>query len=101
MNSKCRKAIVKKWRSKFVHLSQMARDTLERLNQADRRQIPANTVPSAWPLRLLGAALIGTAASQGLLLSLVSWPSWHDPRQRRVPTGIASLARAPARLANC
>ncbi|MBU2157969.1 MAG: ubiquinone biosynthesis regulatory protein kinase UbiB [Gammaproteobacteria bacterium] len=58
------------------HLSQIARETLERLNQqpASRQQQPA---PSRqWPVRLLGAALIGGAASQGLLLSLVAWPSW-------------------------
>ncbi|MDZ4336193.1 MAG: hypothetical protein U1A62_21225, partial [Pseudomonas sp.] len=29
-----------------------------------------------WPARLLGAALIGGAAIQGLALSLIAWPSW-------------------------
>ena len=59
------------------HLSQMARDTLERLNQ----QPPAASNGESanlhqWPVRLLGALLIGGAASQGLTLSLLVWPSW-------------------------
>ncbi|UTW09570.1 ubiquinone biosynthesis regulatory protein kinase UbiB [Pseudomonas benzenivorans] len=58
------------------HLSQMARDTLERLNQ----QQPVVRVESAdnrqWPIRLLGALLIAGAAAQGLTLSLPAWPSW-------------------------
>jgi ubiquinone biosynthesis protein len=57
------------------HLSQIARDTLERLNQPAPAQAPA--VPSRqWPGRLIGAALIGGAASQGLLLTLATWPAW-------------------------
>lgn len=58
------------------HLSQIARDALERLNQ----QQPVSQVQPAttrqWPARLLGAALIGGAVSQGLVLSLLAWPSW-------------------------
>lgn len=58
------------------HLSQMARDTLERLNQ---QPIGTPVTPRAspqWPVRLLGAVLIGGAATQGLALSLLAWPSW-------------------------
>ena len=58
------------------HLSQMARDTLERLS------LPAST-PAApvtgnghWPLRLLGAGLIAGGVSQGVALSLLAWPAW-------------------------
>ncbi|MDH1264096.1 ubiquinone biosynthesis regulatory protein kinase UbiB [Pseudomonas sp. GD03944] len=58
------------------HLSQMARDTLERLNQ----QAPARQEPDSrretWPVRLLGAALIGGAASQGLALNVLDWTNW-------------------------
>ncbi|MDP3814974.1 MAG: ubiquinone biosynthesis regulatory protein kinase UbiB, partial [Pseudomonas sp.] len=58
------------------HLSQIARDALERLNQ----QAPASQAQPAptrhWPARLLGAVLIGGAVSQGLALSLLVWPSW-------------------------
>jgi ubiquinone biosynthesis protein len=58
------------------HLSQIARDTLERLNQqsADRQEQPAPN--RQWPARLLGAALIGGAATQGLMLDWLAWPSW-------------------------
>ena len=58
------------------HLSQIARETLERLNQqpAPRQQQPANT--RQWPARLLGAALIAGAVSQGLTLTVLAWPSW-------------------------
>jgi ubiquinone biosynthesis protein len=58
------------------HLSQMARDTLERLNQQGQQPVVAAVVQRHWPAQLLGAALIGGAASQGLLLSLPAWPSW-------------------------
>jgi ubiquinone biosynthesis protein len=57
------------------HLSQIARETLERLNQqpAQRQEQPA---AQQWPARLLGAALIAGAVSQGLTLTLLAWPSW-------------------------
>lgn len=58
------------------HLSQIARETLERLNQQPAARQQAPTPRHQWPARLLGAALIGGAASQGLLLSVVAWPSW-------------------------
>ncbi|WP_079203444.1 ubiquinone biosynthesis regulatory protein kinase UbiB [Pseudomonas sp. CC6-YY-74] len=58
------------------HLSQMARDTLERLNQQPRGNPTASSSKAHWPARLLGAVLIGGAATQGLLLSLAAWPSW-------------------------
>ncbi len=58
------------------HLSQIARETLERLNQqpTQRQQQPA--VDHRWPARLLGAALIAGAVTQGLVISLIAWPSW-------------------------
>jgi ubiquinone biosynthesis protein len=58
------------------HLAQMARETLERLS------LPTVTGPApsptavAWPSRLLGAVLIAGAVSQGLSLTLVTWPGW-------------------------
>ncbi|CAE6949346.1 ubiquinone biosynthesis protein UbiB [Pseudomonas marincola] len=58
------------------HLSQMARDTLDRLNQ---QQVAAPVTPPSrygWASRLLGAALIAGAVTQGLSLSLQVWPSW-------------------------
>ena len=58
------------------HLSQMARDTLDRLNQ---QQVAAPVTPQSrygWASRLLGAALIAGAVTQGLSLSLLVWPSW-------------------------
>ncbi|MAB98960.1 MAG: ubiquinone biosynthesis regulatory protein kinase UbiB, partial [Pseudomonadaceae bacterium] len=58
------------------HLSQMARDTLDRLNQ---QQVAAPVTPPSrygWASRLLGAALIAGAVTQGLSLSLLVWPSW-------------------------
>jgi ubiquinone biosynthesis protein len=58
------------------HLSQMARDTLERLNQQPQSNPSASRSTAHWPGRLLGALLIGGAATQGLLLSLAAWPSW-------------------------
>jgi ubiquinone biosynthesis protein len=58
------------------HLSQIARETLERLNQQPTNSSPTPAASHQWPARLLGAALIGGAASQGLLLSLIAWPSW-------------------------
>ena len=58
------------------HLSQMARDTLERLNQQGQQPAVTPVVQRHWPAQLLGTALIGGAVSQGLLLSLLAWPSW-------------------------
>ncbi|MFP6850578.1 MAG: ubiquinone biosynthesis regulatory protein kinase UbiB [Pseudomonas sp.] len=58
------------------HLSQIARETLERLNQQPNKSQQAPAISRQWPARLLGAALIGAAASQGLALSLIVWPSW-------------------------
>ncbi len=58
------------------HLSQMARDTLERLSHQQPAQ-PAKVVQAGqWPLRLLGALLVAGAASQGLAMTLPAWPNW-------------------------
>jgi ubiquinone biosynthesis protein len=57
------------------HLSQMARQTLERLNVPSISAAPA-AAPMAWPGRLLGALLIAGAVSQGLTLTLLTWPAW-------------------------
>ena len=58
------------------HLSQMARDTLERLN-LPRPAAPVEAVQgSAWPLRLLGAALVAGGVSQGLVLAPAAWAAW-------------------------
>src|SRR3990167_3630053 len=58
------------------HLSQIARDTLERLNQQPAARAAEPGLSRQWPARLLGAVLIGGAVSQGLALSLLLWPSW-------------------------
>ncbi len=58
------------------HLSQIARDTLERLNQQPAARATEPGRSRQWPARLLGAVLIGGAVSQGLALSLLLWPSW-------------------------
>jgi ubiquinone biosynthesis protein len=58
------------------HLSQIARDTLERLNQQPVARTAEPSLSRQWPARLLGAVLIGGAVSQGLALSLLLWPSW-------------------------
>jgi ubiquinone biosynthesis protein len=55
------------------HLSQIARETLERLQQPEQRQ---QSTSGQWPLRLLGAALIAGGAVQGLAPLLVAWPAW-------------------------
>jgi ubiquinone biosynthesis protein len=57
-------------------LSQIARETLERLNQNPSTHAQRPAASRQWPARLLGAALIGGAATQGLVLSLIAWPSW-------------------------
>lgn len=58
------------------HLSQMARDTLERLN-LPRPAAPVEVAQgSAWPLRLLGAALVAGGISQGLVLAPAAWAAW-------------------------
>ena len=58
------------------HLSQMARDTLERLN-LPRPAAPVEAAQgSAWPLRLLGAALVAGGVSQGLVLAPAAWAAW-------------------------
>jgi ubiquinone biosynthesis protein len=58
------------------HLSQMARDTLEKLNQP--RPVQATPAPQRrdWPLRLLGAALVAGGVSQGLVLAPAAWAAW-------------------------
>ncbi|WP_394561353.1 ubiquinone biosynthesis regulatory protein kinase UbiB [Aquipseudomonas alcaligenes] len=58
------------------HLSQMARDTLEKLNQ--QRPAPSVEAPAqrGWPLRLLGAALVAGGVSQGLVLAPAAWAAW-------------------------
>ncbi len=53
-------------------LSQMARQTLDRLNHPQ----PVAPLRASWPGRLIGAALLLGAASQGLLLSMAAWPAW-------------------------
>src|SRR3990167_8257225 len=58
------------------HLSQIARETLERLNQQPASHQEQPVARRQWPARLLGAALIAGAATQGLALSLIAWPSW-------------------------
>lgn len=58
------------------HLSQIARDTLERLNQQPRSTQNGDAPGARWPARLLGALLIAGATTQGLALSLIGWPSW-------------------------
>ncbi|MBB2493814.1 ubiquinone biosynthesis regulatory protein kinase UbiB [Aquipseudomonas ullengensis] len=59
------------------HLSQMARDTLERLNQPQAQAAQATPVAKhTWALRLLGAALVAGGVSQGLALSPAAWASW-------------------------
>ena len=58
------------------HLSQIARDTLERLNQQTATPRSDPPTSAGWPARLLGALLIAGAATQGLAISLLAWPSW-------------------------
>ena len=58
------------------HLSQMARDTLERLNQPRASQPQHEAPTSNWPWRLLGAGLIAAGVSQGLLLAPAAWSAW-------------------------
>ncbi|AOE87874.1 ubiquinone biosynthesis regulatory protein kinase UbiB [Pseudomonas sp. TCU-HL1] len=59
------------------HLSQIARDTLERLALPASAPQKAEQPSSAhWPARLLGALLIAGAATQGLALTVGTWPSW-------------------------
>ncbi|MDX5374129.1 MAG: ubiquinone biosynthesis regulatory protein kinase UbiB [Pseudomonadaceae bacterium] len=70
------------------HLSQMARDTLERLNQP-RAQLPAAAPQgSAWPLRLLGAGLVAAGVSQGLALAPAAWAAWLS-----LGAGVALILR--------
>ena len=58
------------------HLSQIARETLDRLNQLPT-QAPAPVAShTAWPGRLLGATLIAGAVIQGPTLLIASWPIW-------------------------
>lgn len=56
------------------HLAQMARNTLERLNQPQpRTERPPR---QRWIWQLLGAALVGAGVSQGLLLTPEAWAAW-------------------------
>ncbi|WP_375740524.1 ubiquinone biosynthesis regulatory protein kinase UbiB [Pseudomonas boanensis] len=59
------------------HLSQMARETLERLSlpAAATQKNEAPREPQ-WAARLLGALLIAGAATQGLAAIVEAWPSW-------------------------
>jgi len=57
------------------HLSQIARDTLERLQRSQQRE-EQRPNRDQWPLRLLGAALIGAGTLQGLAPLLAAWPAW-------------------------
>jgi ubiquinone biosynthesis protein len=58
------------------HLAQMARNSLERHSVAVSTHTTSAGHHSAWPARLLGGLLIGGAATQGLTLSLATWPAW-------------------------
>jgi ubiquinone biosynthesis protein len=58
------------------HLSQMAKETLERLRQPIVTSAPVSSAGLTWPGRLLGALLIAGAVSQGLTLTLLTWPAW-------------------------
>jgi ubiquinone biosynthesis protein len=59
------------------HLSQMARETLERLTQPGAMAKPAEPAKTVeWPARLLGALLVAGAAAQGLAPTAETWPSW-------------------------
>ncbi len=70
------------------HLSQMARDTLERLN-LPRPAAPVEAAQgSAWPLRLLGAALVAGGVSQGLVLAPAAWAAWLS-----LGAGVALILR--------
>jgi ubiquinone biosynthesis protein len=64
------------------HMAQMSRDLLERLSKGPAqetltpRQVPRNS----WPLRLVGAALLGggvtLAGSAVALDAIAAWPAW-------------------------
>jgi len=56
------------------HLSQIARDALERLQRPEPPR--ESDARDQWPLRLLGAALIAAGAVQGLAPLLATWPAW-------------------------
>ncbi|UCO97841.1 ubiquinone biosynthesis regulatory protein kinase UbiB [Metapseudomonas lalkuanensis] len=59
------------------HLSQIARDTLERLAKpASAPQKIEQPASVQWPARLLGALLVAGAATQGLAPTTETWPSW-------------------------
>ncbi|KFX71344.1 ubiquinone biosynthesis protein UbiB [Pseudomonas taeanensis MS-3] len=58
------------------HLSQMARHTLERLNQPTPATQPQSVSGWQWPARLLGALLIAGAVTLELAPNLAAWPSW-------------------------
>lgn len=70
------------------HLSQMARDTLERLNLPRTETAVETTQGSAWPLRLLGAALVAGGVSQGLVLAPAAWAAWLS-----LGAGVALILR--------
>lgn len=54
------------------HLSQIARETLERLHQSGQPQ----AAERHWPLRLIGAALVAGGALQGPGYLPDAWPAW-------------------------
>ncbi|KFF33361.1 hypothetical protein G039_0324245 [Pseudomonas aeruginosa VRFPA01] len=61
------------------HLSQMARDTLERLSQPHAHNAPPPEWKSSrhdWLGRLVGAVLLVGAAEVGLGQQLEAWPAW-------------------------
>jgi ubiquinone biosynthesis protein len=58
------------------HLSQMARHTLERLNQPTPATQPQSVSGWQWPARLLGALLIAGAVTLELAPNPAAWPSW-------------------------
>ncbi|SIP99600.1 ubiquinone biosynthesis regulatory protein kinase UbiB [Aquipseudomonas alcaligenes] len=70
------------------HLSQMARDTLERLNLPRPQQAAEQPARRDWPLRLLGAALIAGGVSQGLVLAPAAWAAWLS-----LGAGVALILR--------
>ncbi|PNG64003.1 ubiquinone biosynthesis protein UbiB, partial [Vibrio vulnificus] len=61
------------------HLSQMARDTLERLSQPHAHNTPPPEGKGSrhdWLGRLVGAVLLVGAAEVGLGQQLEAWPAW-------------------------
>lgn len=62
------------------HVAQMTRDLLERLSQAPAEEAPRQAPHTTWPLRLVGATLLGAGAtfagSTVALATVAAWPAW-------------------------